>query len=148
MMKKESNMSELTLDIANRIIEAALERSGELGYKPMAVVVIDDSGNIKSAQRQDGASMFRVDVALGKAWGAAAFGISSRDLAERAAENPNFFVSMASTAGGKFLPQTGAVLIKDQGGAVIGAVGASGGKGDEDEAICVHGVASVGLTAT
>jgi uncharacterized protein GlcG (DUF336 family) len=125
-----------------------LERSEELGFKPMAVVVVDDSGNIKSAQREDGASMFRVDVALGKAWGAVAFGLSSRDLGERAKENPNFFVTLASTAGGKFLPQTGAVLIKDEAGNVLGAVGASGGKGEEDEAICIHGVSAAGLRHT
>jgi len=138
-------MSGLTLSVANRIIETALERSKELEYKPMAVVVVDESGNIKSAQREDGASMFRVDVALGKAWGAVAFSASSRELAERAKENPNFFGSLASTAGGKFLPQAGAVLIKDGDGNILGAVGASGGKGDEDEAICIHGVATAGL---
>ena len=127
------------------MIDAALEHSKELGYKPMAVVVVDESGNIKSAQRQDGASMFRIDVALGKAWGAAAFSSSSRELGERAQANPNFFVTLASTAGGKFLPQPGAVLIKDEKGTVLGAVGASGGSGDEDEAICMHGVVAAGL---
>jgi len=111
----------------------------------MAVVVVDDSGNVKAAQREDGASMFRVDVALGKAWAAVAFGVSSRALGERASENPNFFVSMASTAKGRFLPQPGAVLIKDEGGTIVGAVGASGGSGDEDEEICVDGVTSAGL---
>jgi uncharacterized protein GlcG (DUF336 family) len=141
-------MSELTLETANRMIDAALELSVERGFKPMAVVVVDESGNIKSAQRQDGASMFRVDVALGKAWASVAFGSSSRQLAERAAENPNFFVSMASTAHGKFLPQAGAVLIKAEEGTILGAVGASGGKGEEDEEICIHGVTAVGLRHT
>ena len=141
-------MSELTLETANRMIEAALGLSVERGFKPMAVVVVDESGNIKSAQRQDGASMFRVDVALGKAWASVAFGSSSRQLAERAAENPNFFVSMASTAQGKFLPQAGAVLIKTEDGTILGAVGASGGKGEEDEEICIHGVTTVGLRHT
>lgn len=89
--------------------------------------------------------MFRIDVATGKAWAAAAMGASSRVLAERAAGNPNFFVSLASTAHGRFLPQTGAVLIKDDTGDVIGAVGASGGTGDEDEEICIAGVKAVGL---
>jgi uncharacterized protein GlcG (DUF336 family) len=111
----------------------------------MAVVVVDEAGNIKSAQREDGASMFRIDVALGKAWGAVAFGISSRDLGERAKDNPNFFGALASTAGGRLLPQTGAVIIKDEDGYVLGAVGASGGKGEEDEAICIHGVLTAGL---
>lgn len=138
-------MTSLTLAHANSIISAALKRSEELGYLPMAVVVLDDAGNIKAVQRQDGASMFRVDVATGKAWGAVGMGVASRVLGERAKTNPNFFVSLAATSGGKFLPQTGAVLIKGSDGAVLGSVGASGGTGDEDEAICAHGVEAAGF---
>ncbi len=138
-------MTGLTLATANGVIEAAFAASAQAGYKPMAVVVLDDSGHLVSAQRQDGASMFRTDVATGKAWAAAAMGASSRVLSERAATNPNFFVSLASTAHGRFLPQTGAVLIKDAAGQIVGAVGASGGTGDEDEEICIAGVNAVGL---
>jgi uncharacterized protein GlcG (DUF336 family) len=72
--------------------------------------------------------------------------VSSRALADRAKGNPNVFVALAATAEGKFLPQTGAVVIKDAAGNVIGAVGASGGTGDEDEAICIAGVTAAGLT--
>ena len=135
----------LTLDQANRIIAAALARSRELGLKPMGVVVLDDAGHVKSAQREDGATMFRIDIATGKAWGAVGMGAASRVLSQRAKENPNFFTTLANTAAGRFLPQTGAVLIKDASGVVLGAAGASGGSGDEDEAICIHGIESVGL---
>lgn len=138
-------MAALTLAQANQIIAAALAQSQTSGYKPMAVVVLDDAGHLRSAQRQDGASMFRIDVASGKAWAAIGMGAASRVLGQRAKENPNFFVALAATAQGKFLPQTGAVLVKDAGGAVIGAVGASGGTGDEDEAICIAGIAAAGL---
>jgi uncharacterized protein GlcG (DUF336 family) len=91
--------------------------------------------------------MFRFDVAVGKAWGAVGMGASSRALAQRAKDNPNFFTALAATAGGKLLPQTGAVLIKNAAGLTLGAVGASGGTGDEDEAICIAGVQSAGLVA-
>ena len=138
-------MAAQTLAQANQIIAAALAHSQASGYKPMAVVVLDDAGHVKSAQRQDGASMFRIDVASGKAWAAIGMGAASRVLGQRAKENPNFFVALAATAQGKFLPQTGAVLVKDAGGTVIGAVGASGGTGDEDEAICIAGIAAAGL---
>jgi uncharacterized protein GlcG (DUF336 family) len=140
-------MASLTLEQANLIIGAALKRSKELGYQPMAVVVLDEAGHHKAAQREDGASMFRVDVATGKAWGAAGMGVSSRVLGERAKGNPNFFLSLAATSGGKFLPQPGAVVIKSADGQVLGAVGASGGTGDEDEAICAFGVEAAGLVA-
>lgn len=138
-------MAHLTLAQANAILAAALAASADAGYRPMAEVVLDDAGHLKAAQRQDGASMFRMDVALGKAWAAVGMGASSRVLAERAQGNPTFFVTLAATAQGRFLPQTGAVLIKDADGAVLGAVGASGGTGDEDEALCIAGVRAAGL---
>ena len=140
-------MPQLTLKQANTIIEKALAKAREMKIKPLGVVVLDDSGNIKAAQREDGASMFRLDVAKGKAWAAVAMGASSRALGKRAKDNPNFFVTLAATAGGKFLPQTGGVLIKGKDGAIIGAAGASGGTGDEDEACCVTGIEAAGLTA-
>ena len=138
-------MADLTLSQANAIVAAALDASRRATYKPMAVVVLDAGGHLKAAQREDGASMFRVEVATGKAWAAIGMGAASRTLAERAKDNPNFFVALAATAHGRFLPQPGAVLIKDAAGAVIGAVGASGGTGDEDEAICIAGVLAAGL---
>ena len=135
----------LTLAQANRIIEAALARSAESGFKPMAVVVIDDAGHIKSAQRQDGASMLRIDIASGKAWAAVGMGAASRVLTQRAKDLPAFFNAIAAAAQGKFIPQTGAVLILDADGKTLGAVGASGGTGDEDELICSAGVEAAGL---
>lgn len=140
-------MNQLTLAQAQKIIEAALAKSRESGYKPMGIAVLDAAGNLKAFASEDGASMFRFDIARAKAWGAVGMGVSSRKLAERARDNPNFFVSLAATADGKFLPQTGAVVIQDAQGRVLGAVGASGGTGDEDEAICAAGVAAAGLVA-
>jgi len=137
----------LTLDQANRIIATTLARSTEAGYRPMAVVVLDDAGHVKAVQRQDGASMLRVDIATGKAWAAVGMGAASRVLTQRAKDLPAFFNAVAASAQGKFIPQTGAVLIKQPDGHVIGAVGASGGTGDEDELICIAGVEAAGLQA-
>ena len=140
-------MAQLTLKQANTIIEKGFAKGREMKIKPLGIVVLDASGHIVSAQREDGASMFRLDVAQGKAWAAVAMGASSKALAKRAKDNPNFFVSLAATANGKFLPQTGAALIKDKDGTIIGAAGASGGTGEEDEACCVAGIEAAGLTA-
>jgi uncharacterized protein GlcG (DUF336 family) len=139
-------MSSLTLAQANHIISAALAKSREAGYRPMGIAVLDAGGALKAFAREDGATMFRFEIAQGKAWGAVGMGVSSRVLAQRGKELPNFFVALAASAHGKFLPQPGAVVIKDASGEVIGAVGASGGTGDEDEAICIAGVEAAGLT--
>ncbi|MEY2617101.1 MAG: hypothetical protein RL522_103 [Pseudomonadota bacterium] len=137
----------LTLEQAHQIIHGALAHSKAAGYKPMGIAVLDGSGHLKAYASEDGASMFRFEIARGKAWGAIGMGASSRALAQRAKDNPNFYVALAAAADGKFLPQPGAVLIQDAQGTVIGAVGASGGTGDEDEAICMAGVAAAGLVS-
>jgi uncharacterized protein GlcG (DUF336 family) len=140
-------MSTLKLKQANGIVDQALAKAREMNIKPLCVVVVDASGNVVAVQREDGASMFRFDVALGKAWASVAMGASSRALANRAKTNPNFFVALAATAKGKFLPQPGAVLIRNAQGEILGAAGASGGTGEEDEAACAHGVEQAGFTA-
>jgi len=137
----------LTLEQARQIIDTALATSKEKGFQPMGIAVLDASGNLKAFVSEDGASMFRFDIARAKAWGAVGMGVSSRTLGDRAKGNPNFFVSLAATSEGKFLPQTGAVVIKDAQGRLLGAVGASGGTGDEDELICMAGVAAAGLVS-
>jgi len=142
---KEITVAQLSLSQANHILLEACKAARSAHYKPMGVVVLDASGQLVAFAREDGASMFRFDIARGKAWGAVGMGASSRVLAQRAKDNPNFFVSLAATAEGKFLPQPGAVLIKDGQGQILGSVGASGGTGDEDELICAAGVQAAGL---
>jgi uncharacterized protein GlcG (DUF336 family) len=138
-------MDQLTLAQANKIIEAALSVARQRGFRPMTVVVLDTAGHVRSLQREDGASMFRADIASGKAWASVSMGASSRNLGNSARENPNFYGSLPVISQGKFIAHTGAVLIKNASGAILGAVGASGGTGDEDEAICMAGVEAAGL---
>ena len=140
-------MTKLTLAQANKIIEAAFAEARKMKVKPLAVAVLDEAGHVRSLQREDDASMFRNDVATGKAWAAVGMGASSRTLLQRAKENPHFYGALSATAQGKFLPQTGAVLIKDKDGNILGAAGASGGTGDEDEAVCMAGIAAAGLVS-
>ena len=140
-------MPRLTLAQANKIVETALAKARELKTRPLAVAVLDDAGHVKSMQREDGANMFRCDIAIGKAWASVGMGAASRLLLQRAKENPAFYNALSANAGGKFVPQTGAVVIKDAAGNILGAAGASGGTGDEDEAVCIAGVEAAGLQA-
>jgi uncharacterized protein GlcG (DUF336 family) len=130
---------------ANRIIDLALKRSHEIKSRPLAVVVVDTSGNIVSAQRDEGASMARIDIGHAKGWSAIAFGVSTKQLARRAKENPTFFISLASTTHGKFLAQPGGVLIKNAQGQVIGACGVTGSALEQDVECCVYGVSQAGF---
>lgn len=140
-------MSTLTLQQASTIVDKALEKAREMKIPALGVIVLDAAGHTVAYKREDGASMFREDIARGKAWGAVAMGCSSRALAKRAQSNPNFMITLAATAQGRFLPQMGGVLIRDAAGAILGAAGASGASGDQDEACCVYGIEQAGLKA-
>ncbi len=139
-------MSPLQSDKATQIIAEALAHSKTEGYPPMGVAVVDAAGQIKAFLREDGATALRFDIAMGKAVAAVGMGCSSRTLTEMQTKIPVFFATLASSTQQHFIPQTGAVLIKDADGIILGAVGASGGTGDQDEAICIAGIAAAGYT--
>ena len=138
-------MATLSLAQARRLIDAALAAARQHGYKPMGVVVLDGAAQVVASAREDGASALRLDIALGKAAAAVGMGVNSRVLTQRAKDLPAFFGAVAATAQQAFIPQTGAVLIVDAQGVVLGAAGASGGTGDEDEQIVIAGIAAAGL---
>ncbi len=138
-------MNNLSLAQARSLIDGALADARRQGFKPMGVVVIDAAAQVVASMREDGASALRLDIALGKAAAAVGLGVNSRTLTQRAKDLPAFFNAVAVASQQNFIPQTGAVLITDASGAVIGAAGASGGTGDEDELIVIAGVAAAGL---
>ncbi len=138
-------MSTPSLSHARQLIDAALAAARQHGFKPMGVVVVDAAAQVVASAREDGASALRLEIALGKAAAAVGMGINSRLLAQRAKDLPAFFGAIASVAQQNFIPQTGAVLVLDADGQVLGAAGASGGSGDEDEQIVIAGIAAAGL---
>lgn len=135
----------LELSIALRLVSAALSHSREQGFKPMGVVVVDAAAQVLTSARENGASALRLDIALGKAAASIGMGVNSRVLTQRAKDLPAFFNAVSAASLQKFIAQTGALLILADDGSVIGAAGASGGTGDEDEQIVMAGIAAVGL---
>ena len=140
-------MSELALVDAQKIVALTLEHKTAAGGRPVAVAVLDSSGHVKVLVREDGATMFRTDIALGKAWGAVAIGAPSRMIAEVAQQNPSFVGALAAASGGKIIPNPGGVLIRDGDGKILGAVGISGDLPDRDEAFAIAGITAAGLIA-
>ena len=138
-------MNSISLAQARQLIDAALAEARRQGFKPMGVVVVDNAAQVEASAREDGASALRLDIALGKSAAAVGMGVSSRVLTQRAKDLPAFFGALASEAHQKFVPQTGAVLVKAADGTVLGAAGASGGTGDEDELIVIAGITALGL---
>jgi uncharacterized protein GlcG (DUF336 family) len=134
----------LTLESASLIVDKALAKAREANYRPMCVAVLDDGGHLKALKREDGASILRPTIALGKAWGAVGMGESSRQLGDRLKERPAFLGALSDMSGGKVVPVPGGVLIMD-GNEILGAVGVSGGTAEEDEACAVAGIKAAGL---
>lgn len=133
----------LTLESASIIADKALAKAREAKYRPMCVAVLDDGGCLKVLKREDGASILRPQIAIGKAWGAIGMGESSRALGERLKERPAFVGALSTMSQGKVVPVPGGVLIVS-GSEIIGAVGVSG-TSDEDEACAIEGIKAAGL---
>lgn len=136
----------VNLDTGRAVVAAARAHAQESGFKPMTVVVLDVGGHVLAAEREDGSSNKRFEIAYGKAHGAISLGLGSRALMERAEQQPYFVAGAASSIGGALVPVPGGVLVLDSSGRTIGAVGVSGDTSDNDEAAAVAGIRAVGLT--
>lgn len=138
-------MTALDLATARAIIAAARAAGTEHGYKPLTVVVLDAGAHVVAVEREDGASNGRFDIAFGKANGALALGMGSRAIMARAEQQAYFVAAAGAAVGGKLVPVPGGVLLRDNNGVLIGAVGVSGDSSDNDETAALAGIEGVGL---
>jgi uncharacterized protein GlcG (DUF336 family) len=136
----------MTLDIACKIVDAALKHGREQNFLPLSVAVLDAGGHLVAFKREDRSGILRFEIAFGKAWGALGMGFGSRELFNRTQANPTFMAVLSTVSGGRLVPVPSGVLIL-QAGEVIGAVGISGDNSDNDEACALAGVAAAGLEA-
>jgi uncharacterized protein GlcG (DUF336 family) len=144
-VKEVSFMQSLTLQVSNLIADKALEKGRELGFTPLTVAVLDAGGQIKVIKREDGSSLLRPEIAMGKAWGVLGMGFGGRELARRASKMPAFFGALSDLSGGRMVPVPGGVLIRSHSGEILGAVGISGDTSDNDEVCAVWGIRAAGL---
>lgn len=140
-------MPQLTLDLANGIIDGAFGAAAKAWLKPLSVAVLDAGGHLVAFQKQDGSSMLRFEIASGKAYGALAVGMGSRWLNNTAIERPHFIQSLSAVSGGRIVPVPGGVLIRTADGDLLGAVGITGDTSDNDEACAIAGIEAVGFAA-
>src|SRR3982750_960401 len=126
----------VTLADARRVIEAAGKRAAEIG-QPMNIAVADAGGNLVAHVRMDGAWIGSVDISIKKAYTSRAFDIATRDLAEHSQSGGQFFGIHASN-GGRIMIFAGGIPLKKD-GKVVGAIGVSGGSGEQDHAVAEAG---------
>ncbi len=126
----------MTLNDARRVIAAAEKKAGEIG-QPMNIAVADAGGNLVAHVRMDGAWIGSVDISIKKAWTSRAFDIATKDLASHSQSGGQFFGIHASNDGRVMIFAGGIPLKKD--GLVVGAIGVSGGSGEQDHAVAEAG---------
>jgi uncharacterized protein GlcG (DUF336 family) len=110
-----------------------------LGLKPLAVAVLDAGGHLIAFGRADGASTLRPQIACGKAGGALGLGVNSRKIALFAANRPSFIAALGPIAPHGVIPSAGGVLVLDEQGETIGAIGVTGDTADNDEICALAG---------
>ena len=132
-------MSAVTLEDARRVIDAAEKKAREIG-QPMNIAVADAGGNMVAHVRMDNAWIGSIEISINKAYTSSAFEIETRDLAKYAQPGGDFFGVHASNHGRVMIFAGGIPLKRD--GKVVGAIGVSGGSGDQDHSVAATGAAA------
>lgn len=129
----------MLLEDARRVISAAEKKATEI-RQPMNIAVVDSGGNLVAHVRMDNAWIGSIDISINKAYTSRAFDISTKDLAQHSQSGGQFFGIHVSN-GGRIMIFAGGIPLKRD-GKVVGAIGVSGGSGDQD-----HSVAEAGASA-
>jgi uncharacterized protein GlcG (DUF336 family) len=125
-------VNSVSLADARRVIAAGEAAATDLG-QPSNIAVVDAGGNLVAHIRMDGAWLGSIDISINKAFTARAFDISTKELAGLAAPGEQFYGINASNAGRIMIFAGGEPLKVD--GQVVGAIGVSGGTGEQDQFI-------------
>jgi uncharacterized protein GlcG (DUF336 family) len=129
MTSTATSQGTVSLEDARRVIAAGEECARDIG-QPQNIAVVDAGGNLVSHIRMDGAWIGSVDVAINKAFTARAFDLPTADLAENSQPGGQFYGIQESNKGRIMIFAGGIPLKRD--GEVVGAVGVSGGDGEQD----------------
>ncbi|HWC80583.1 MAG TPA: heme-binding protein [Pseudonocardiaceae bacterium] len=132
---------------AAEIVDAALSTARELDLRPLTITVLDPGGHPIVVKREDGAGILRPQIAHAKAWGCLGTGQGGATGARHATRDPAFFTALAAISEGRIASSRGGVLIRDAQGALLGAIGVSGDRPENDETVAIAGVQKAGLVA-
>jgi len=130
----------INLETARKVIAAAEKKAAEIG-QPMNIAVVDAGGNLVSHVRMDGAWIGSIDISINKAFTSRAFDIATKDLATHSQSGGQFFGIHVSNHG-RIMIFAGGIPLKEQ-GKVVGAIGVSGGSGEQDHSVAEAGAAVI-----
>lgn len=136
-------MTNISLSMAQIAIEASITEARMLNLKPITVAILDAGGHLVALARENASSNLRPKIAIAKASGALALGVSSRTIGEMALERPTFTSAVSILAAEGLIPAAGGLLVQNEEGNVIGAIGVTGDTSDNDELCALAGLAAL-----
>lgn len=119
-------MKKIDLNIARTIIRESFTKGREMGLKALSVIVLDPGGHVIAFEREDGASPGRFSIAHAKAYGTVMLGMPGSAQMNRAEQQDYFMNAVNGAFDGRVIPVPGGILIKNEDGDVLGAVGVTG----------------------
>ena len=138
-MNLSTSKPSITLEAANLVLDAAQKAAQTMGT-PMVVAVVDESGVQKAFRRMDGAPLLSVDIASDKAYTAVAFGLPSHAWFDFIKNDPPLLHGIVKTP--RLVVFGGGYPIQID-GAVVGAIGVSGGHYEQDMVVAQAGLAAL-----
>jgi uncharacterized protein GlcG (DUF336 family) len=130
--------TDLSLEMATRILNAAVEKARSLGTR-MNVAVVDAGANLKAFARMDGAWLGSVDIAVKKARTARLFDMETGSLGELS--QPGRPLYNIEHSNGGLITFPGGAPICSPDGRVCGGIGVSGSTVENDHTVALAGAA-------
>lgn len=124
-------MTELDLATSRRILDVAIAKADRLGV-PMAMAVCDEGGHLLAFARMDGCMLLAGDTVQAKARTAVYFRRPTAETVERSRNHPTVYTSFVQVSQAPIVMSMGGLPLWDSGGALVGAIAAAGGTGEED----------------
>lgn len=141
IFSKKSNSPGISLELAHKMLEAAVQKAEKLGV-PENIAIVDEGNNLVAFARMDGAWIGSIDIAMKKAYTARAFDMSTEALGKMAEPGKPLY-GIHVTNEGKVVIFGGGLPIK-KGDRIIGAIGVSGGTVSQDISVAEAGVSALG----
>lgn len=132
----ETNGGSLTLEDAQRIVDAAEQRAREDNWN-VVIAIVDGGGHLIALRRMDGVQTASIDIAIQKARTAVFYKRSTKIFQNRLSEGENAISSLPH-----MMPFEGGLPVVED-GVVIGAIGVSGVTAEQDGIIAQAGVGAL-----
>jgi len=127
----------LTLEGAKLMLLASERKARQIGV-PMDIAIVDEGGNLLAFERMDGAKITGIDIAINKAFTAAASRRGTHEYAEVASPGkPAFGIHVSNQC--RFVIFGGGlpILVKEE---VIAGIGCSSGTAEQDRLVAQAGI--------